>query len=566
MRRIEKNLKFRIWGLGLAVIAMGIASIIGSSCASDSKTNFCEKFHLRCKDGQECAANQSVCINIGGCGNNHLDPNEVCDDGNIMDGDGCSSDCTSDETCGNSTLDIIDPNNPKETCDHGKLNGASDDNCDTNCHFKIQFCGNGTVDKEEECDPGGAGSDSAGCNGNQAISMAGSARGTKLACKISVCGDGYVNKATEECDNGKDESGNFIINADCNGRLCTIPKCGDGFFNPSNQEECDTGDDTRACNGNNNGDTNSRCHIPRCGDSYINIRFIPPGSELPEVCDEGLDNSPTCNSNNRDLNGPGSCRVPSCGDGYFNEKFTPTDGGMPEHCDNGSADTPGCNGNITSDIAGHLNNPGAQCQIPQCGDNYINGAFSPTDAGVPEHCDNGSTDTSGCNGNRNTKVTDPGPLDGGHLNNQYAQCQPPQCGDGYINGAFAPNDAGVPEQCDNGSTDTANCNGNSPKDNTGHSNNLNAQCQPSQCGDGYTNRSANEDCDNLGGNDTASCNGGHGINGMGNCKIPTCGDGYINSNFHNEECDFGQSVTNNCPNTSTGRAQHCDPDTCHCVI
>src|SRR5437868_4983261 len=45
-----------------------------------------------------------VCVPAG-CGNSKLDPGEVCDDGNTAPRDGCSSDCRSDETCGNSIID-----------------------------------------------------------------------------------------------------------------------------------------------------------------------------------------------------------------------------------------------------------------------------------------------------------------------------------------------------------------------------------------------------------------------------------------------------------------------------
>jgi len=49
----------------------------------------------------------------GRCGDNVVQPErgEVCDDGNTTGGDGCSADCTSDETCGNGIVD------PGEACD-----------------------------------------------------------------------------------------------------------------------------------------------------------------------------------------------------------------------------------------------------------------------------------------------------------------------------------------------------------------------------------------------------------------------------------------------------------------
>ena len=52
-----------------------------------------------CPEGTSCAAGQQVCI-VTPCGNAVLDSGETCDDGNIIDGDGCSASCKV-EDCGN---------------------------------------------------------------------------------------------------------------------------------------------------------------------------------------------------------------------------------------------------------------------------------------------------------------------------------------------------------------------------------------------------------------------------------------------------------------------------------
>lgn len=57
-------------------------------------------------------------------------PGEQCDDGNNVDGDGCSSTCQIEQTCGNGRLD------PGEDCDDGAANG-SDGECDATCHFQV---------------------------------------------------------------------------------------------------------------------------------------------------------------------------------------------------------------------------------------------------------------------------------------------------------------------------------------------------------------------------------------------------------------------------------------------
>jgi cysteine-rich repeat protein len=38
------------------------------------------------------------------CGDGFLGPNEGCDDGNLIDGDGCSANCIP-EDCGNNVVD-----------------------------------------------------------------------------------------------------------------------------------------------------------------------------------------------------------------------------------------------------------------------------------------------------------------------------------------------------------------------------------------------------------------------------------------------------------------------------
>ena len=193
MHSLSKKYSAQLLGAGIVVVMIAMTAAMSGSCAFDTKTNFCEQFGLRCKEGQECAANQAICINIGGCGNGIVDKGEVCDDGNIVDGemdsngafilDSCNHDCTSTQECGNGIQD------KSEECDHGNLNGARDNTCDATCHLVDFVCGNGKIDQDfgEQCDPGLT--DSATCNS----SMAG-----PLGCKVSMCGDGYINSTAKE--------------------------------------------------------------------------------------------------------------------------------------------------------------------------------------------------------------------------------------------------------------------------------------------------------------------------------------------------------------------------------
>ncbi|MBL0219906.1 MAG: DUF4215 domain-containing protein [Myxococcales bacterium] len=73
--------------------------------------------------GAACRTNCRLPI----CGDGVQDPGEVCDDGNLQVGDGCSSDCRSNETCGNRYLDFA----RGEECDDGSI--LSHDGCSSRC-------------------------------------------------------------------------------------------------------------------------------------------------------------------------------------------------------------------------------------------------------------------------------------------------------------------------------------------------------------------------------------------------------------------------------------------------
>ena len=119
--------------LGLCV---AITAAVGA-CASPAVVE-CGNTGVLCPSGTHCAAAQGICLpDTNTCGNAHLDPGEVCDDGNTLDGDGCSRDCMSDETCGNGIVD------KGEACDDG--NTRDGDDCSHDC-LSDERCGNGVTD------------------------------------------------------------------------------------------------------------------------------------------------------------------------------------------------------------------------------------------------------------------------------------------------------------------------------------------------------------------------------------------------------------------------------------
>ena len=119
------------------------------------------------------------------CGDGVVDPEEACDDGNRNGDDGCSAQCSSDETCANGVVDIAQG----EECDDGGL--ETGDGCGATC--RIEVCGNGLIDPGEVCDDGN----------NRA------GDGCGPACRSDeTCGNGVPDFGSgEQCDDANYRSG-----------------------------------------------------------------------------------------------------------------------------------------------------------------------------------------------------------------------------------------------------------------------------------------------------------------------------------------------------------------------
>lgn len=202
------------------------------------------------------------------CGDGELEGDEVCDDGNDAEGDGCAADCASVEenfacgrpgtpcvrvvTCGNARIE------GDETCDD--RNTVAGDGCDATCQRETGWvcptvgaacraagCGDGLVAGFESCDDGGqcnGGAESA-CTADEDCTTAGDGDsceprpgdgcdvGCQLedgfacptpgdACVATTCGDGVV-EGTEDCDDG-----NSLIGDGCTPFCTREPDCTDG--------------------------------------------------------------------------------------------------------------------------------------------------------------------------------------------------------------------------------------------------------------------------------------------------------------------------------------------------
>jgi len=260
----------------------------GDSCDSEGKNCGCVNGVVQ--SGWECrnlTGPKSLCLKTG-CGNGILNFDEECDDSNTDDDDGCSSECKLEDikkfqctipedrheptvcaprTCGDGIV------TSDEECDDGNI--INGDGCSSNCKietdlfyecynepgrvpesfcYHVAVCGDGyhyrDLPNVEECDDGNL-NDGDGCSRYCTVEYSWAceddAKG-KSNCSETHCGDGKK-QGSEECDDGNN------INGDGCDSLChTEPGyrchlsglksvcrsyCGDG--RKSAEEECDDG-------------------------------------------------------------------------------------------------------------------------------------------------------------------------------------------------------------------------------------------------------------------------------------------------------------------------------------
>ncbi|HEY6723946.1 MAG TPA: DUF4215 domain-containing protein, partial [Polyangiaceae bacterium] len=176
-----------------------------------------------------CEEAGEPCVSQVVCGNGVLSSTESCDDMNIVDGDGCSADCTMVEAgwecrvpgrpcipdCGDGVL------TGQENCDDA--NETSGDGCSSTCLTEPGWacigttctqaqCGNGLEEPGEACDLAANNGlfygDGSGCSKTCTKEpTCRNAAGVTAACS-TACGDGNVDTASgEACDDGNAVAG-----------------------------------------------------------------------------------------------------------------------------------------------------------------------------------------------------------------------------------------------------------------------------------------------------------------------------------------------------------------------
>ncbi len=192
------------------------------------------------------------------CGNGIVEAGEACDDGNMVNGDGCSNTCTVEvpatPVCGNGLLEA------GEACDDGNMN--SFDGCTSSCQVQAGYactgmpsictgiCGDGIRVGSEQCDGADLAGQSCSSQGYSAgtLSCGPSCTLNTSACFNAVCGNGTVEPG-EACDDGNTTDGDGCSltcqvqsGFTCTGSpsVCTAdPVCGNGIIEAG--EACDDG-------------------------------------------------------------------------------------------------------------------------------------------------------------------------------------------------------------------------------------------------------------------------------------------------------------------------------------
>lgn len=245
------------------------------------------------------------------CGNQVLDKGERCDDGNTVDDDGCSADCSSVD-------DGYLCRTPGKACVYGQVcgdrrqtgseecddwNTTAGDGCSATCKLENNFvcptpglpcissvvCGDGRVTGSETCDDNNTAADD-GCSATCEVETGWACSRPGFPC-TATCGDGLL-RAHETCDDGNAKKGDGC-SATCaleSGYVCDEPGeacdktvCGDGVV--EGLEPCDDGDNVIVGDGCSPGchlepDCSEKACVSRCGDG-----LILPGDD--EQCDDG---------------------------------------------------------------------------------------------------------------------------------------------------------------------------------------------------------------------------------------------------------------------------------------
>jgi cysteine-rich repeat protein len=162
--------------LFVVVLSMGFVSALGCAGVNNNPTGGSGG-----KDGGASMVDGRKLSDaiLATCGNGHLDATELCDDGNVDNGDGCTKLCQVEANW--------DCPTPGQKC------------------IFIAVCGNGILTSDEACDDGNTvGND--GCAADcKSVEPGWQCRVPGKKC-VPLCGDGVIT-STEKCDDHNTDNG-----------------------------------------------------------------------------------------------------------------------------------------------------------------------------------------------------------------------------------------------------------------------------------------------------------------------------------------------------------------------
>jgi fibro-slime domain-containing protein len=334
-----------------------------------------------------CAGEPSVCTSTIACGNNVLDPGEICDPPGK---DGCNAGCKSfspdvggGSVCGNEIIEA------GEQCDPPQVGAGCSEGClvepgwtcsRPNACFKIPYCGDGVVQPQlgEECDVGATAS--AGCVGCLVQPSWFCSGLAPSVCIYEECGDG-TRTPSEQCDDGAKVPGDGC-SATCTvetGWRCSSagcsPICGDGL--KVGGEGCD--DENRTSGDGCSMACTVEPFFACTGQPSVCVSTIACGNgvkEPGEICDPpGVDGCEAgCQSFSPEVGGGAVCNNSVIEQG---ETCDPPDVGN------------GCGSDCQVEAGYTCPLPGVCFKIPYCGDGIVQPQLG-------EQCDVGTMTSAGC--------------------------------------------------------------------------------------------------------------------------------------------------------------------------
>jgi large repetitive protein len=178
------------------------------------------------------------------CGNGRLNQGETCDDGNLVDGDGCSSTCQSTPSTGGGAAGGVAAGGTAGAMAGGMAGGVGGGVAGGTAGGVAGGTAGGVVDAGMSVCGDGMRTGGELCDDGDMNEMNGCTTQCRFSAPAAHCGDGTQNGA-EVCDDGNLVSGDGC-EVDCTASVASVPAnvCGDGVRRGA--ELCDDGNTTPA--------------------------------------------------------------------------------------------------------------------------------------------------------------------------------------------------------------------------------------------------------------------------------------------------------------------------------